>query len=285
MKVIYSFVVDSAPCFLPQTRMFLASLMAQGVVPDQIHAHVTPEVGEEARALLRKIGVCSHELRPFLDGKYCNKLVQLDALFSLEADVYILCDTDLAFAGSIEKWIDPNNVRAKPVDFENPPLERLTALKDRFGFVYTPRLVSTSCNDGTTWSTNCNGGLYLVPGKLAAPLAQNWKFYATLLRECEDILEGYFHHVDQISFAMATLAMGQDVHALPLEANFPMHLVDYFSEMNFSEPAVLHYHWLLDAAGRVQLTGHPYVDAAVAKVNAALSATDAICLETVTGDP
>jgi hypothetical protein len=82
--------------------------------------------------------------------------------------------------------------------------------------------------------------------------------------------------------------MGHDVHALPLEANFPMHLVDYFSEMNFSEPAVLHYHWLLDEAGRVQLTGHPYVDAAVAKVNAALSATDAVnqsASMTVTGDP
>lgn len=272
MKGIYSFVVDVAPCFLPQTRMFLASLMAQGVVPDQIHAHITPEVGKEARNLLRKIGVCNHELHPFLDGTYCNKLVQLDALLNLDADVYVLCDTDLAFAGSIEKWIEPNHLCAKRVDFENPPLERLTALKDRFGFAYTPRLVPTSCNDGITWSTNCNGGLYFVPGKLAAPLSQNWKQYATLLRECEDILENWYHHVDQIAFAMAALAIGQDVRGLPLEANFPMHLADHFSHMDFNEPVVLHYHWLLDETGRVQLTGHPLVDNAISKVNAALSA-------------
>lgn len=274
MNVIYSFVVDSAPVFLPQTRMFLASLMAQGVVPDQIHAHVTPGVGEEARNLLRRIGVCNHELQPFLDGKYCNKLVQLDSLLNLDADVYILCDTDLAFAGSIEKWIDLNYLRAKPVDFENPPLERLTALKNRLGLDVTPRLVATSCSAGTTWSTNCNGGLYIVPGKLAASLAQNWKYYATLLRECEDILENWYHHVDQIAFAMAALAIGEDLRELPLEANFPMHLEDHFRHMDFNEPVVLHYHWLLDETGRVQLTGHPSVDNAISKVNAALDAAD-----------
>lgn len=270
MIAVYSFVVDADPRFVAQTRLFLASLMAQGVPAEAIHAHVTPETGETARDLLRETGVHTHVLHPFLDGKYCNKLVQLDALLAVEADCYVLCDTDLAFAGPITEWLDAERLRAKPVDLPNPPLDRLEALRNRFGLAIEPRLVRTSADAALTWSTNCNGGLYIVPRRLAAPLAAHWQQFAVRLRGCEDILENWYHHVDQIAFAMAVLAMGRDVLELPLEANFPMHLGDRFDHMTFGEPTVLHYHSLLDAAGRVQLTGHPVVDAAIAKANASL---------------
>lgn len=270
MLALYSFVVDADVRFVAQTRMFIASLMAQGVPAKTIHAHVTPDTGEAARDLLRAAGVQTHVLHPFLDGKYCNKLVQLDALLEIEADCYVLCDTDLAFAGPITDWLDTEQLRAKPVDMPNPPLERLEALRRRLGLAFEPRLVQTSADTALTWSTNCNGGLYIVPRALAAPLAVSWKQYAVQLRDCEDILENWYHHVDQIAFAMATLAMGRDVLELPLEANFPMVLIDRFDQMTFGEPVVLHYHWMLDAEGRVQPTGSQLVDAAIAKANASL---------------
>lgn len=272
MRAVYSFVVDADPKFTRQARLFLASLIAQGVSPGQIHAHVTPAVAQDVRQMLADQGVAVHSLQPFLDGKYCNKLVQLDSLLHINPDFYVLCDTDLAFAGPVHPWFDPDHARAKPVDLPNPPLDRLEALRARLAIPATPRLVPTSAGGAQSWSVNCNGGLYILPRRLAAPLARHWQAYALRLRACEDILEGWYHHIDQIAFAMAMLAMGEDVRELPLEANFPMHLRDDFAAMTFGEPAVLHYHWLQDEEGRVQPTGHDVVDAAIARANASLMA-------------
>jgi hypothetical protein len=91
MEAIFSFVVDADLRFVAQTRLFLASLMAQGVPARAIHAHVTPNTGKAARAVLQKAGVNTHVLQPFLDGKYCNKLVQLDTLLGFEADWLAQC--------------------------------------------------------------------------------------------------------------------------------------------------------------------------------------------------
>jgi hypothetical protein len=89
----------------------------------------------------------------------------------------------------------------------NPPLDRLDAIRRRFGLAIEPRLVRTSADAALTWSTNCNGGLYIVPSKMAATLAMHWKQFAERLRNCEDILENWYHHIDQIAFAMAVMAM------------------------------------------------------------------------------
>lgn len=270
MEAIFSFVVDADPRFVAQTKLFIASLMAQGVPAKAIHAHVTPNTGKAARDLLQRAGVKTHVLQPFLDGKYCNKLVQLDTLLEFEADCYVLCDTDLAFAGPINGWLNAEELRAKPVDLPNPPLDRLEALRRRIGLEVEPRLVRTSADPALTWSTNCNGGLYIVPSKLGATLAEHWKQFAEQLQNCEDILENWYHHIDQIAYAMAVMAMGRDVLELPLEANFPMHLQSHFDQMAFGEPVVLHYHWLLDAEGKILTTGSTLVDAAVAKANASI---------------
>jgi hypothetical protein len=60
MKPIFSFVIDADLRFVAQTRLFLASLMAQAVPARTIHAHVTPNTGKAARTVLQKAGVNSH---------------------------------------------------------------------------------------------------------------------------------------------------------------------------------------------------------------------------------
>lgn len=62
MEAIFSFVVDADARFVAQTKMFLASLMAQGIPAKAIHAHVTPATGKAARDLLQAAGVNTHVL-------------------------------------------------------------------------------------------------------------------------------------------------------------------------------------------------------------------------------
>lgn len=102
MKAIYSFVIDGGDKFYRQTRVFLTSLMATGVSASQIVAHYTPYASLKSRELAASFGVELQALVPFLDGKYYNKLAQLPAIMDHPADVFVLCDTDLAFVANIE---------------------------------------------------------------------------------------------------------------------------------------------------------------------------------------
>ncbi len=276
-RIIYSLVIDAGAKFQDQARIFLATLMAAGVGPERIHAHFTPAACADAGFLdgVRAIGVHCHRLTPFLDGTYCNKLVQLDALPMDAADFVVLCDTDLAFLTSLDDVVRAGTVRAKPVDLPNPPLAYLEAARELCGIAGEPRLVTTSCDPAQTWSVNCNGGVYILPCPLAAAVGERWKRHATKLHAASAFLEGYAHHIDQISFAMAMLDLGLDVEELPIECNFPAHQAERLPLAGVPQPRVLHYHWLHDGARALQETGHPVIDGAVQRVNALL-ATSAV---------
>jgi hypothetical protein len=270
MKAIYSFVIDGDKKFDSQSRVLVTTLMNVGVPSSQIIAHVTPTASRNSIDFLSANGIRRVPLSPFLDGKYCNKLVQLDTLLSEDAEFYVLCDTDLAFLDTIEPLFDARHIRAKPVDLPNPPLEQLETLKLMVGACGTPRLVKTSCEDVDTWSVNCNGGLYIIPKQLAANLSERWKYFATELRNFPTTFGKWYINVDQVSFAMAMLSCGYDTEEIPIEFNFPMHLGMHFGRLAFDAPRVLHYHWLHDDSGQLTKTGHSVVDRAVEYVNALL---------------
>jgi hypothetical protein len=270
MYAIYSFVIDSDQKFFQQCRVFLTSLLHVGVQPAQILAHFTPFASETIKHLVSSFGVELRRIDPFLDEKYCNKLVQLRSLIERHADVYVLCDTDLAFVGSIEPILDNSNVRAKPVDLPNPPLRVLDEIAALLGISTPPRIVRTSCDDALTYSTNCNGGLYIIPSQLAQVLSEKWIACANRLRGFQTVLGSSFHHIDQISFAMAMQSLGLDVLEIPIEYNFPMHLRDRLNSITFRTPRVLHYHGLQKEDGALELSGHPVVDEAIADANAIL---------------
>jgi hypothetical protein len=208
VKVLYSFIIDGDEKFKTQTWVFLKTLLATGVAPFCVIANYTPTASAEARGIAASFGVELFPLLPFLDGKYCNKLMQMDSLLSRSADFYVLCDTDLAFVKSIEPLFDATRIRAKPVDLPNPPLDRLILAKLLVGAIGEPRLVKTSCEEAQTWSVNCNGGLYIIPLQFAAPLSVKWKLFAEKLRQFPESLARWYHHVDQIAFAMAMIDIG-----------------------------------------------------------------------------
>lgn len=267
MKAIYSFVIDGDKKFEIQTRLFLTTLLATGVEPSSVIAHCTPSASIKSRELASSFGVELQSLEPFFDGKYCNKLAQLTVLIRRAADVFVLCDTDLAFVGGIDLLFSTTRVRAKPVDLANPPIEILEELRIARNIERNPRIVETSCDRQPTYSVNCNGGLYVIPHALATKICLAWRTEVIMLGKYKHILGRYFHHADQIGFAMAMLSCGYDAEEIPIEFNFPMHLGDLLNGLAFGEPKVLHYHQLLGDDGRLEATGHPIVDSAVNRVN------------------
>lgn len=271
MEELYSFVIDGGDKFDRETPVFITTLLNTGVRPNQIVAQCTPGASARATALAAARGIELVPLPRFLDGTYCNKLGQLDALLEKPAEFYVLCDTDLAFAGSLKPVLGSSSIRAKPVDFQNPPVEILARLHAVAGLSATPRLLRTTCLPAETWSVNCNGGLYIVPANHAAALARHWRRFAIAFGELPELFGDYFHHLDQIAFALAMLAMHLDVEALPVEFNFPLHASRHFHAFPFTEPQVLHYHRLLNDDLTIPPTGDAVVDASIARVNAVMA--------------
>lgn len=270
MRTIYSFVVDGGVQFLIQTRIFLSTLTAVGVSPGQIVAHHTPKVWAETLALAKAFGIITRPLEPFLDGKYCNKLNQLPALLELDADAYALCDTDLAFVTSIDSMFSLEHARARLVGVANPPLPVLSSLLASRGITARPRIVRTTLDGQSTWSVNCNGGLYLLPRFMLQRLASLWRQETEFCYSLEHLLGPWRKNADQLGFALAMLSDGNDVLELPVDANLPLLAADRLRHLAISHPAVLHYHTNVSASGKLLRTGHPIVDEAVDKINVLL---------------
>ncbi|MEP9369527.1 hypothetical protein [Xanthobacter sp. VNH20] len=150
-------------------------------------------------------------------------------------------------------------------------MEAPRARAERHSPAPTPSIARTTCDDAPIWVSNCNGGMYLLPGALAAMIGEKWKHHARSLYASRDLLEGYAHHIDQISFAMAILDLGLEVEALAVAGNFPLHLAAQFAAGADINPRVLHVHWLRMGDQRLMATGHPGVDRAVEAVNAVLA--------------
>ena len=240
-RTVYSFIVDRHPRFALQAHTFLETLLATGVAPQDVIAHVLPEVDAKTIASIERFGVRQSPLMPILDGAYCNKIAQLLALADLDVDHFILCDTDLAFLTDPAELAD-GSVRAKPVDVANPPLTLLDEIRAALGIAREPNLVPTSLREALTYSVNCNGGLYVIPGVLAAPIARQWFEETKRVLELRNLLGRYVIHADQIGFAMAMLRLGLEVHSIPIAWNFPYHLADSIPREVGDEPKILHYH-------------------------------------------
>ena len=250
----------------------MATLGAAGVATHNIIAHFTPSAAPEIVAYLKKIGVRTGALAPTIDGTYCNKINQLKIL-PPDCETVILCDTDLAFIEMADALASARRAVAKPVDYQNPPLERLEALRLAAGIAEKPRLVDTTIDKLPTFSTNCNGGLYILPGTLVSRLVQPWLDFACFAFQRRDILDKWTTHADQIGFALAMLSLGEDVEILPVEYNFPMHAAADFGRFDFAEPKILHYHACSEANGNLIYTGDKRVDRSIARVNTVIAAS------------
>jgi hypothetical protein len=271
MRLIYCFVLDGDPRFLIQGRIFLSSLLAAGVAREEIVAHVTPSSGAAGRELARLFGVRSIPLPPGPDGKYTNKINQCFTLDDLDFDVLVACDTDLAILRPLTGVASDHAVRARRVDWENPPLEILDDLRAILGVAGQPQLVAPNCAPaGRTYALNCNGGMLMIPKPWLPALGRAWLEYATALLAHLGRMQRWTMHVDQVAWAFALMQLRLPFEELPIEYNFPTGMAKRLPEGSFGEPVVLHYHHRLNRRGLLKKSGVPLVDRAVKQANAVL---------------
>ena len=270
----YSMVLDGHPLHPYQADTLAFTLERFGEVPaERIVAHCTDRVPQPVVQELRRRGLTVVPVAPYLDGKYCNKITQLDHFTgtSLVGEGVFLFDLDIAVFSPLDVP-DRNVVWGKIVDDTNPDLELLKRVF-RAARVPLPEVVPCDWSPlrGNTLSTNFNGGLLYIPLASVPTLRRRWRAWAEYLFEHEDLFDGPADrsHIDQMSFALALVSEGLLHGHLNANWNFPGHYTRWPRSFDPESPLhVLHYHGCLDDFGFVSPTfSHQVVDEAVDRLN------------------
>ena len=272
--IYYSCVVDAAPLFYWQTWGLVNSLIQlAGVSPNRIYVHYTPEVDRAFLARLETLGIKLKAIARFGDGKYCNKIAQLNTSEFTKAKCVFLLDTDMLVLRELSAIYTSKAIKGKIVDLANPQLSVLQAIFNQAGFKEHPTICLADYDGEPTFENNFNGGLYAIPGNIIESLGERWQYWANwLLANLEILTEvNKQAHVDQISFALATHELSLTVEDVGREYNYPLHLPEYKT----GYPAIIHYHRNISPTGTLKVEGEQDAEfkQAVAEANHLLGST------------
>lgn len=271
-KIAISCLVDASPKFAMQAWNWLSSLESLGTkIRADLFIHHTPSVPRRYLDAFSKRGARLVEIEPFGTGAaaYSNKIRQLDTTDLRNYDYTIISDADLVFLACPSRLASGSAIKAKLVDMPCPPEEIWRKLLNEAGLGDRVRGGSLQLvPDAKTFSTNFNGGLYVLPQALIAELAKSWAKWARYCLQREELLGNWLLHSDQLGFGMAVLEGSWAVEQLPIAENFPSHfepaVYDALEEIPIS---ALHYHFKLDTHGLIVPTQVAWIDKQISAAN------------------
>lgn len=158
-KTLFSFVVDRHPKFASM-GYHLALSLRQHSCDDtaDIHVQFTESVPDEARRIFEELGCTTHQIKPFGDGRYCNKLAQLGNLKDLDFSIVVLLDTDMIALDDLRPHLSNSELTAKVVDGPNPPLSVLRQVARLAGMREEPHLIEVDASSEMAFDASSNGG-------------------------------------------------------------------------------------------------------------------------------
>jgi 2-polyprenyl-3-methyl-5-hydroxy-6-metoxy-1,4-benzoquinol methylase len=271
VKIAISCVVDDNPELFMQCWNWLCSLRHLGSQERaDIFIHYVEGIDRARLSLFEDLGAKLVPIAPFGPGpaRYCNKIRQLENAALRNYEHVVLCDTDLAFLECPTYLASGSAVRGKPVDLDNPPQAIWSRLFTDSGLGVPP--VSRPLEltpQVTTFATNFNGGLYVIPGAVVERLADLWAKWARFCLARSEILGKYAVHSDQIGFGMALLDGKIAFDTLPLDTNFPLHQRRFLAGLEQRRLKAIHYHRVIDDHGLLATVGVPWVDRQVRELN------------------
>jgi hypothetical protein len=274
-QTIFSFVVDNHPRFMYDGWHLARSLVEHcGGDSTAIHVQCTPEVDEGSRDIFRDLGCRVHDIARFGDGRWCNKVNQMENLLGLDFSRVVLLDTDTIVVSDLRPFLSVSAILGKIVDLDRPPISTLTEIARAAGISDLPPRCTVDAGGEETYLGNCNGGFYSVPKMFCERLATEWRRSALWLLDNSESLRriGMAQHVDQISFWLAIQRAALPFEPAPSNVNYFIHFTaahEYFDE---SRPiALLHYHEVsMNVAGLLEPPADlpPVARAAVVAANA-----------------
>jgi 2-polyprenyl-3-methyl-5-hydroxy-6-metoxy-1,4-benzoquinol methylase len=276
-RIAISCVIDDSPTFLMQGWNWLCSLHHLGASERaDIYIHYLAQIDPARLRTFESLGARLVPVEPYGEGvaRYCNKVRQLGSAALRGYDHVILSDADVVFASCPTQYARGSAIRAKQVDMANPPEDIWRALLDEAGIGDRVSEVPLELQPGLqTFSTNFNGGFYVIPALAWEELRTGWDRWARFCLDRAELLGAFAHHADQLGFGLAILAAGLESEPLGLEANFPLHLRGVHAGLAPRPLASIHFHHELDGHGLLVPGAVPWIADQVRAVNASLAET------------
>jgi hypothetical protein len=272
MRAVYSCVADAGSKYARQALLWAASLLVYGgVEAESLVVHMVGEPDARLQGLLASWGIEQVAADPFdMRHPYSNKLVQFATPALRSADFIVLCDCDLAFAGSVAPWMRGERIRARIADRPWLPLDQWREIFDAANLPLPGARVRAG-NGALTLASFCNGGLYMIPGHLFAPFGDIWSQWDLWLLDHAELLAPRTIFTDQVSFTLACEDFGQRIDYLPIELNF--HTGKSATALRQRDgrrglvPTVLHYHDMVGPRGFLFKEKIPSMNAPTERIN------------------
>lgn len=248
-----SFVVDKLPIHYYQAELLLHSLEQNtSYTKKDIVVQCLDRIDDKFIDYLKDNGYTYNIIAPYLDGKYCNKLQQLEYFIDKDIDGVILMDTDMFVIGDLSD-IGGNEIIAKRVDAPNPILSTLQNIYKKASLEMPTVLKSDwDMPNNETFQNNFNGGFYYLPQQIISTMSREWKKWGKWLYAQPELFENksQFIHVDQISFSLAIHSNNLKYKLLSANYNFPIHSTLKLSSFETTkEIKIIHYHKEIDDYG------------------------------------
>jgi len=270
-----SCVVDGKSKFYFQAELLLHSILKTNTAKaENIIVHCTESVKESFLDFLDSLNLKYVIVTPFLDKKYCNKIIQLDYFKALHnkqnTKGVLLLDLDTFFVNKLS-IPDPYVFSARIVGGANPPINDLIKIFEKAEITIPVRKTSVLIQDIPTFENNFNGGFYYIPWDNLALISNEWKKWATWLYGRQDLFENQMHriHVDQVSMCMALEVLEIKTKRLPSNFNFPSQVRKKIKVDQDLPVYLLHYHNTLSSFGYLETNPiqNPIIQESISKAN------------------
>jgi hypothetical protein len=209
------------------------------------------EVPAAWRRLLTNLGAEVRVVEPLdVRNRYSNKLRFLEQAADQGREMLLLLDCDTLVVRDPLPLMQRGALQAKIAPYPTVSHEVLSRLFEHFGVPLPPRDHLTGITRTPT-IPYCNSGVLLVPSAAAQGLASSWRDFDARLLDRIDLLHPCELHGNQASLSLAIARCSAPFRAAPVELNFQLNGAhfDVPAELYTADPAILHYHDLVDAEG------------------------------------
>ncbi|HXO19137.1 MAG TPA: hypothetical protein VOA87_04345, partial [Thermoanaerobaculia bacterium] len=230
---------------------------------------VVGDVAAGWRQTLESYGAEVRVVRPFdRRNPSANKLQFLSAALGSGAGTLVLFDCDMVVVRDPLPLFRGGALQAKIADVPSVTHETFERLFRHYGLALPERRYRTTLLPVPT-IPYCNSAMVVLPAGLAREFVPVWRDYNARILESLDLLGSCAHHCHQASLSLALAACPIPFDEAPPALNFPLHLthIPPSRELLASDPAILHYHQMVDDEGYLLPSRYPRAQARIEAFN------------------
>ena len=274
MKISVGCVADNSQTYLDQALRLLRSWRWFAGAYAQSDFHVCVVEGAPAGFLRQcaDLGAQVHRVERFA-GRHptSNKLRFFEVPEAVDADRVLLLDCDTVVVREPQDLMRGDGLTAKIADVATVSLDVFARVFAHLGLSMPPPIHACTVS-GAPMIAYFNSGVISMSRRAASLLAPEWSRINGELTGVFEALGGTPHFCEQASLSLALVRTGITYELVSDEMNFPAHFTDQLpgSAMASVDPAIIHYHFMVDDAGFLLPSPYPRVDARIQAFNARL---------------